>query len=148
MTHYTYITLRDAPQLMQKSAEWFNAKWGVPTSAYLECMQAYLGGKTEMGWYLCLYEGQIVGGLGVIENDFHNRKDLSPNICAVYTESDHRGRGIAGTLLNMAVEDLRQKGITPVYLVTDHTCFYERYGWEFLCMVDSSDGTSRLYVHK
>lgn len=148
MPNYTYITLRDAPQLMQKSAEWFNAKWGVPTSAYLECMQAYLGGQTELGWYLCLCDGQIVGGLGVIENDFHNRKDLSPNICAVYTESDHRGQGIAGNLLNMAVENLRQKGITPVYLVTDHTCFYERYGWEFLCMVDSSDGTSRLYVHR
>lgn len=148
MPNYTYITLRDVPYLMQKSAEWFNAKWGVPTSAYLECMQAYLGGQTELGWYLCLCDGQIVGGLGVIENDFHNRKDLSPNICAVYTESAHRGRGIAGNLLNMAVEDLRQKGITPVYLVTDHTCFYERYGWEFLCMVDSYDGTSRMYVHR
>ena len=148
MSNYVYITLRDAPQLMQKSAEWFSAKWCVPTSAYIECMQAYLCGKTELGWYLCLCDGQIVGGLGVIENDFHNRKDLAPNICAVYTESDHRGRGIAGNLLNMAVEDLRQKGITPVYLVTDHISFYERYGWEFLCMVDSSDGTSRLYIHR
>ena len=148
MSNYIYITLRDAPQLMQKSAEWFSAKWGIPTSAYIECMQAYLCGQTELGWYLCLCDGQIVGGLGVIENDFHNGKDLAPNICAVYTEREQRGRGIAGNLLNMAVEDLRQKGIAPVYLVTDHTSFYERYGWEFLCMVDSSDGTSRLYVHK
>lgn len=133
---------------MQKSAEWFSAKWGIPTSAYIECMQAYLCGQTELGWYLCLCDDQIVGGLGVIQNDFHNRKDLAPNICAVYTEREQRGRSIAGNLLNMAVEDLRQKGITPVYLVTDHTSFYERYGWEFLCMVDSSDGTSRLYVHR
>ena len=148
MSNYTCITLRDQPQLMQKSAEWFNAKWGVPTSAYLECMQAYLSGKTELGWYLCLCDDQIVGGLGVIENDFHNRKDLAPNVCAVYTKKAHRGNGIAGNLLNTAVEDLRQKGITPVYLVTDHIGFYERYGWEFYCMVDSDDGTSRLYVHK
>ena len=148
MSNYIYITLRDAPQLMQKSAEWFSAKWGIPTSAYIECMQAYLCGQTELGWYLCLCDDQIVGGLGVIQNDFHNRKDLAPNICAVYTEREQRGRSIAGNLLNMAVEDLRQKGITPVYLVTDHTSFYERYGWEFLCMVDSSDGTSRLYVHR
>ena len=148
MPNYTYVTLRDVPYLMQKSAEWFSSKWGVPTSAYLECMQAYLGGQTELGWYLCLCDGQIVGGLGVIENDFHNRKDLSPNICAVYTEREQRGRGIAGNLLNMAVKHLRQKGITPVYLVTDHVGFYERYGWEFYCLVDSSDGTSRLYIHE
>ena len=148
MSNYTYITLRDQPQLMQKSAEWFNSKWGVPTSAYLECMQQYLSGQTELGWYLCLCDDQIVGGLGVIENDFHNRKDLAPNICAVYTEETHRGNGIAGNLLNKAVADLKSNGIAPVYLVTDHIGFYERYGWEFFCMVDSADGASRLYVHK
>ena len=28
--------------------------------------------------------------MGVIENDFHDRKDLTPNVCAVYTEEDCR----------------------------------------------------------
>jgi hypothetical protein len=48
-----------------------------------------------------------------------------------------------------AVEDLRAKGISPVYLLTDHTGFYERYGWEFLCMVqgDGESYLSRMYVH-
>ena len=40
-----------------------------------------------------------------------------------------------GKLLNMVVEDLRSKGISPLYPVTNHTGFYERYGWEFLCLV-------------
>lgn len=31
---------------------------------------------------------------GSIANDFHDRKDLTPNICAVYTEEAYRGRGI------------------------------------------------------
>ena len=50
----------------------------------------------------------------------------------------------------MAVEDLRFKGISPVYLVTDHTGFYERYGWEFLCMVqgDGESDTTRMYIHR
>ena len=114
------------------------------------CMEDYLGQETEYGWYLCLDEGQIVGGLGVIENDFHDRKDLSPNICAVYTEEDYRGQGIAGALLNMAVEDLRSRGITPVYLLTNHTDFYEQYGWEFLCMAqgDGEPYLSRMYIHR
>ena len=43
---------------------------------------------------------------------------------------------------------MRSKGITPLYLVTDHTGFYERYGWEFLCMVQGSDPEpTRMYVH-
>ena len=146
----TFITLRDRPELKGQAAAWFHEKWGVPTEAYLECMTAYLNGGTEYGWYLCLDGEQIVGGMGVIENDFHDRKDLSPNVCAVYVEADHRGQGIAGRLLGLAVDDLRTKGITPVYLVTDHTGFYERYGWELHSMVqgDGEPGLSRLYIHR
>lgn len=145
-----FITLREMPELVNTAAEWFHSKWGVPTEAYLECMEAYLKQETEYGWYLCLEENQILGGLGVIENDFHDRKDLTPNICAVYTEEKCRNLGIAGKLLNMAVEDLRSKGVSPVYLVTDHTGFYEKYGWEFLCMVqgDGEADMTRMYIHR
>ena len=150
MTNYTYITLRQRPELMDTSASWFHSKWGVPKEAYLECMEAYLSGKTELGWYLCLDGDMIVGGMGVIENDFHDRKDLTPNVCAVYTEETHRCRGIAGNLLGMVVADLRTKGISPIYLLTDHTGFYERYGWEFFCMAqgDGESEMSRMYIHR
>lgn len=145
-----YLTLRELPALKDPAAEWFHSKWGVPKEAYLECMDAYLSGETELGWYLCLDGDRIVGGMGVIENDFHDRKDLTPNVCAVYTEEDYRKQGIAGNLLNMTVEDLQAKGITPVYLVTDHVGFYERYGWDFLCMVqgDGEPEMTRMYVHR
>ena len=150
MKELQYITLREKPELMNTAADWFHSKWRVPTEAYLECMESYLNHKTELGWFLCLDGEQIVGGLGVIENDFHDRKDLTPNVCAVYTEESHRCKGIAGNLLNMAVEDLRAKGISPAYLITDHTGFYERYGWEFLCMVqgDGEPDMTRMYIHK
>ena len=150
MKELQYITLREKPELMNTAVDWFHSKWRVPTEAYLECMEAYLNHETELGWFLCLDGEQIVGGLGVIENDFHDRKDLTPNVCAVYTEESHRCKGIAGNLLNMAVEDLRAKGISPSYLITDHTGFYERYGWEFLCMVqgDGEPDMTRMYIHK
>lgn len=147
---YNYITLKEKPQLKERAAEWFHSKWWVPTEDYLECMEAYLGNATEYGWYLCMDGDKIIGGLGVIENDFHDRKDLTPNVCAVYTEEEYRCQGIAGKLLDMAVEDLRVKGISPVYLITDHTGFYERYGWEFFCMVqgDGEPDMTRMYIHR
>ncbi len=150
MKSYRFIPLREEPEKEQEAAEWFHGKWGVPPEAYLACMDAYLNGETEYGWYLCLDGDRIAGGLGVIENDFHDRKDLAPNVCAVYTEEEYRCQGIAGRLLNMAVEDLRAKGVSPLYLVTDHTGFYERYGWEFLCMVqgDGEPDMTRMYIHR
>ena len=150
MCDYRFITLREMPELKEEAATWFHCKWNVPRGSYLECMEAYLSQETEYGWFLCLDDDLIVGGLGVIENDFHNRKDLTPNVCAVYTEEEYRCQGIAGRLLNMSVEDLRSRGITPVYLLTDHTGFYERYGWEFLCMAqgDGESYLSRMYIHQ
>lgn len=150
MDNYTYLNLRARPELEQTAAAWFHDKWGVPEQAYLDCMDAYLAGETEYGWYLCLDGDKIVGGMGVIENDFHDRKDLAPNVCAVYTAEAYRGKGIAGKLLHTVVAQMRAKGITPLYLVTDHTGFYERCGWEFLCMVqgDSEDEMTRMYIHR
>ena len=150
MDSFTYITLREKPGLKETAAEWFHNNWGVPREAYLECMDAYLNEETEYGWYLCLDGEKIVAGLGVIENDFHDRKDLKPNVCAVWTDEKYRNRGIAGNLLNMVVDDMKAKGITPIYLVTDHTGFYERYGWEFFCMVqgDGEPDMTRMYIHR
>ena len=146
---YSLITLRERPALMEKAAQWFHEKWGVPKQAYLDCMSAYLNRETEYGWFLCLGGERIVGGLGIIENDFHDRKDLTPNVCAVYTEEACRGQGIAGRLTCMAVADMKAKGVSPLYLATDHVGFYERYGWKFCCLAHE-EGTgkmTRVYMH-
>lgn len=96
MEKYSYITLRQQPQLKERAAEWFHQKWNVPKEAYQKCMDEYLNGETEYGWFLCLDGDTLIGGLGVIENDFHDRKDLTPNICAVYTEREYRSRALRG----------------------------------------------------
>ena len=91
------IKLRENAGLIQEAAEWFHQKWGIPLEAYAESMDMCIRNKKEIPqWYLAMVEGRIVGGLGVIENDFHDRKDLTPNVCAVYVEEEYRCRGIAG----------------------------------------------------
>lgn len=149
--NFRIIRLIDEPNMKEQMANWFHEKWGVPLEAYLESMNDCLIGNSAVPqWYVAMEDSQIIGGLGVIENDFHDRKDLAPNVCAVYTEADKRGKGVAGALLNYVCNDMKEKGIETLYLLTDHTSFYERYGWEFLCMVqgDGEPDMSRMYVHK
>ena len=148
---YTIVNLIDMPEIKERAAQWFHEKWGIPREAYLESMEESPSGKSAVPqWYLAIEDGRIIGGMGVIENDFHDRKDLAPNVCAVYTEADRRGRGVAGAVLNYVAEDMKARGIDTLYLITDHTSFYERYGWEFLCMVqgDGESEPSRMYIHK
>ncbi len=148
---YKIISLMDKPEMKEQMANWFHEKWGVPLEAYLESMNDCLTGKHAVPqWYVAMENSRIIGGMGVIENDFHNRKDLTPNVCAVYTEEDKRCNGVAGALLNYVCNDMKAKGIETLYLVTDHTSFYERYGWEFLCMVQGDDepDMTRMYIHR
>lgn len=79
---------------------------------------------------VCIFSldfNKIIGGMDVFENDFHDRKDLTPNVRAVYTEKTIERKVISGRLLNVVVDDMRRKGISPLYLVTRHTGFCERY---------------------
>lgn len=148
---YEIIKIRDNENMIDRCAAWFNQKWGIPKQAYLDSMNECIENKGAVPqWYVALDKDKIIGGLGVIENDFHNRPDLSPNVCAVFTEEDYRGQGVAGALLNFVVEDMRNFGVDTLYLLTDHTSFYERYGWEFHCLAlgDGEEQESRMYIHK
>ena len=153
MEHYTIVSIQQHPELQDDAASWFHEKWGIPREAYAASMEECLNKESPVPqWYVAMADNgsSFIGGLGVIENDFHDRKDLAPNVCAVYVEEGYRGRGIAGRLLDYVCNDMDGKGIHTLYLITDHTSFYERYGWEFLCMAqgDGEEGMSRIYVHR
>ena len=99
---YEILNLREHTELLETAAAWFHAKWGVPLEAYQESMAQCVKREGPVPqWYAAVSGREIIGGLGVIENDFHNRKDLSPNVCAVYVEEKYRCQGIAGKLLRI-----------------------------------------------
>lgn len=148
---YDIIKLSDRHGMKDSAALWFHEKWGIALEAYRASIEeSFVGCSPVPAWYVAVADEKIIAGLGVIKNDFHDRQDLSPNVCAVYTEEYARGQGIAGALLEFVCRDMNENGIDTLYLVTDHTSFYERYGWEFFCMVHSNGETelSRMYIHR
>lgn len=146
---YRLVRLAEEPAMLGPAARWFHEKWDVPQAEYRRSMAASLEAAGPVPqWYLALDGARIVGGAGVIENDFHERRDLAPNLCALYVEPDRRGRGIAGALLDFACRDMQAQGVGTLYLVTEHTGLYERYGWDFLGMVQETGapGAIRMYA--
>ncbi len=155
MKEYQILKISENGYLKERVACWFHEKWGIPLEAYTESMESCIKNRIESKnavpqWYVVMDGDKIIGGLGIIENDFHDRKDLTPNVCAVYVEEEYRCRGIAGKMLDAVCRDMSERGVDTLYLVTDHTSFYERYGWEFLCMVqgDGEPDMTRMYVHR
>ena len=55
-------------------------KWGIAEEIYLESMERCLRQKEGIPqWYVLIdEEGNIAAGAGMIDNDFHSRKDLTP----------------------------------------------------------------------
>ena len=145
---YELKLLRNCPELAGRAADWFSSKWGIPAETYFESIRACVAKKTGVPqWYVALNaRREIVAGAGVIENDFHQRKDLAPNLCALYVEQSCRGQGIARGILHFVRKDLRAFGFPELYLITDHTDFYERCGWKFFGIVPEDDNTPvRMY---
>ncbi|AFI94933.1 GNAT family N-acetyltransferase [Acinetobacter baumannii] len=136
------LRLSDYPQYKEMAAQWFSEKWQIPVEAYLESIQISIDQKHAIPqWYIVLNKDKyLIAGAGVIDNDFHERKDLTPNLCALFVEENYRNQNIAKQILDFVREDLSNQGIQTLYLITDHTEFYEKCGWRFLTLV-KDEGT-------
>ena len=143
-----FLKWREAasPALLGRAAKWFHEKWHLPESAYRESLAA-CGSSGIPQWYLMLEGERIAAGAGVIGNDFHDRTDLTPNLCALWVEPDFRGRGVARSLLRGIRADLASLGFNRLYLITDLRDFYERCGWRYLTAASDAEGRPvRLYA--
>ncbi len=71
------LPLRDHKELNKVAAAWFHEKWKIPEELYLESIEACQQETKVPQWYVVLNaEGEIIAGLGVIDNDFHKRPDF------------------------------------------------------------------------
>lgn len=149
MIVHNILALRDAADRADAAAKWFHSHWRIPETIYLESIQKCINHRGAIPqWYLVIdSNNKIIAGCGLIENDFHTRKDLTPNLCALYVESAFRKKGIAKALLDFVRKDACVLGLQKLYLLTDHTDFYEKCGWDFLCTVADDDGNEgRIYA--
>lgn len=72
--------------------------------------------------------------------------DLTPWLGFVYTHPDYRGRRLMGKLIDRVKETARDNGYDQLYLSTEETGLYEKYGAEFLTTLPDSRGRdSRIY---
>ncbi len=148
--YWRIIALRNDASFAIIAADWFSSKWSIPKSVYEESIAVCTSnpnGRVPQ-WYLAVNErNEIIAGMGLIDNDFHDRPDLEPNICAVFVEKPYRGRGIAKTMLDYVRADASRLDYEKVYLCTGHTSFYERCGWHYKCQATDTGNNkpTRIY---
>jgi GrpB-like predicted nucleotidyltransferase (UPF0157 family)/GNAT superfamily N-acetyltransferase len=144
---FTIIAIRERPEYKDRAADYFSSKWGIERGLYDAAISDGIVTENPLPrWYLALRGDEIIGAFGLIENDFMTRRDLMPWLCALYVEEGERGRGLGGALLERGREEAGRLGFKKLYLCTDHTGYYERYGWRFFGMEEEeSGGLTRVY---
>ena len=128
------ISIRETPSYAEKAIAYFQKNWpSVRPIIYEDCISHSITARNALPqWYLLEKEGEIIGGAGLITNDFISRGDLYPWVCAVFIEEAHRGHAYGKLLLDQAKRDTRKAGFEYLYLSTSHIGYYEKYGFEYI----------------
>lgn len=99
---------------------------------------------------LMLVDGEnLVSFCTFAEKDDIQPTELTPWIGWIYTFPEYRGHRYAGELLRHAQRLAEEAGVKNIYISTNHTGLYEKYGYEFYDIMKDIEGEdSRVYVRR
>ena len=85
---YKIISIRNQPEYSERAIDWFASKWNIGRREYEKSIHDCINKSERLPqWYLAIDENdEIIGGCGLIQNDFVDRTDLFPYLCALYVE--------------------------------------------------------------
>lgn len=145
---YKIISVRSNPEYAARAIDWFSSRWGIDRREYEKSINDCISSNDRLPrWYLAIGENdEIIGGCGLILNDFVDRTDLFPYLCALFVEKEARGHALGSKLLEYARTEAGRLGFDNLYLCTDHTSYYEKYGCRYIGTGRHTWGeTSRIY---
>ena len=104
----------------------------------------------EKSKVLLLTDGdELVSYCTYAERDDIQPTELTPWMGFVYTFPAYRGHRYVGFLFDEIEKLAGEDGVSEVYISTNHTGLYEKYGCEFKTEMKDMDGElSRVYVKK
>lgn len=142
------IAISQHPDYLVAAVTYFCEAFGIPEEIYKDSITASLTTTSTLPRFYVLVKGtELVGCFGLITNDFNSRQDLYPWLAALFVSEKYRGQGLGKLLIKYAVSEVKEMGYPSLYLVTDHTSYYEKFGFEHLSSAYGLDGPARLYAY-
>ncbi len=136
-------------QMADKAIEYIWGIWGNKSNHdfYADCIKNSTDPDRLPKFYLAFMNGRVAGCYALLTNDLISRQDLYPWLACLYVMPELRNRGIGGLLLAHGVDEAKRLGFNDLYLNTDHTGYYEKYGWIYMCEgVHISNVRTKIYT--
>lgn len=139
--------------IFDKIVEWNYNWWGAPNGESYEMVRSTMAhsvNEVRLPQTFVALEGDVPVGMYQLSmcDDLKGRPDIYPWLINVYVDEKMRGRGLCRELMQTVSENARAAGLHELYLYTNHVGLYEKFGWEFLELVNTFKEDSpveRLY---
>lgn len=136
------VLTADAPE-RQQLARWYHAEWGQDAGLSLEQERQRLNPPQDAEGFPHLIaafdDGQVVGAVQLKRREMHAFPQYEHWLGSVFVADSHRGRGLAGGLVEQAAAQAVRMGVTDLYLQTEALDggLYARLGWKPLQEADN-----------
>lgn len=95
--------------------------------------------------YGLFLDNKIIGMYQFRYDDLDVRPDIYPWLANVYIDKKYRKLGYGKILLESAIENTKNIiGFNEIFLFTKHIGLYEKFGFEFVELIDTYNETDRI----
>lgn len=125
------VSLIEKPELADEVIVYANQNWSPVSKYFAQVVHQVLtccGSLPQC--FILLKSGQIIGFYSLLEQDFVERKGLSPWIATIFIDEKERGKRLCKEILVHGRTIAGDLGFDKVYLSTNHIQLYEKYGFE------------------
>jgi len=103
--------------------------------------------KLWEGVFAAVSDGEIAGFCTFLETDYYPDNRYFPWISTVFVDEKYRGSRISGKMIEKVCEHAREHGFSRVYIPSDMTGFYEKYGFSKIDeLVNYGGDTDNIFV--
>nr|WP_312453711.1 GNAT family N-acetyltransferase [Stenotrophomonas pavanii] len=143
----------DAPE-RQQLAQWYHAEWGQDAGLTLEQELQRLNPPQDAEGFPHLIaafdDGQVVGAVQLKRREMQAFPQYEHWLGSVFVADSHRGRGLAGALVEQAAAQAVRMGVSDLFLQTEALDggLYARLGWKPLQEADNRSYSVLVMVRR
>lgn len=137
------------PELLTTLTGWMYDWWGKRAGHSLEAVRCYMEhslseSRLPQTWG-AFADGKIVGMYQFTYSDLFARPDIYPWLANVYIDPAYRSMGYGRQMLESVRRAAQESLSVPeIFLYTNHTGLYEKFGWEYVGPLDTFQESSRI----
>ncbi|MCL2850901.1 MAG: GNAT family N-acetyltransferase [Firmicutes bacterium] len=139
------------PEHIEQVAKWVFDEWSANNGGTLErqIYQIKHAIKTDgvPQTFIALHNGKLVGTVALWNNDLGVRQDLRPWLACLYVDNEFRGKGIGTELIKYCTAVAGKLGFEKLYLITEHSDYYEKLGWQHIDNAPRKSGYDDIKIY-